>query len=213
MRARRLVQVNALLLTLGLPSGAVIVDRIAVVVNNQVIKDSNIEQDLRITDFLNGDKLDFSEPVRKKAAQRLIDQQLIRREVRVGGYPQGTPHEAENFLKSIVKQRFEDDAGKYQAALQSYGITAPQLQAELAWQISVLHFIEQRFRPAVLVTDEDVDKYLLEHAAQFKDGKPEQARRDARERLTEQRVNQTFEQWLDGAHKRASIEYHEAGLQ
>ena len=70
-----------------LPASAVIVDRIAIVVNDRVIKDSDISRDIRIIDFLNGDQLDFSEAARKKSAQRLIDQQLIRREVQVGGYP------------------------------------------------------------------------------------------------------------------------------
>lgn len=197
----------------ALPAGAAIVDRIAVVVNDRVVKDSDIERDLRLTDFMNGDKLDFSEAARKKAAQRLVDQQLIRREVQVGGYPKAGPEEAETFLKSIVKQRFQDNESEYQTALERYGVTAAQLQAQLIWQITVLHFIEQRFRPAVLVTDEDVGTYRVEHASLFKGQNPEDASQAARERLTEERVNDAFEHWLDGAHKRATIEYHEAGLQ
>lgn len=183
---------------------AAIVDRIAIVVNDQVIKDSDIERDMRITDFLNGDQFDFSEATRKKAAERLIDQQLIRREVQVGGYPKATAEEVGDFLKSIVKQRFQDNDGEYRAALTSYGITEPRLLGQLTWQITVLHFIEQRFRPAVLVSDEDVDKYVLEHAIEDRDA--------ARERLTEERVNGAFEEWLDGVHQKAEIEYHEAGL-
>ena len=196
-----------------LPSSAVIVDRIAIVANDRIIKDSDIERDLRITDFLNGDKLDLGEPARKKAAQRLVDQQLIRHEVEVGGYSKATPEEADNFLKSIVKQRFEDNESAYQSALKEYGITAAQLHNQLEWQITALHFIEQRFRPAVLVSDEDLEKYLLGHAAQFKDQNPKDAREAAQAKLTEERVNAAFEEWLDGAHKRAAIEYHEAGLQ
>jgi hypothetical protein len=196
-----------------LPSSAVIVDRIAIVANDCVIKDSDIERDLRITDFLNGDKFDLGEPARKKAAQRLVDQQLIRHEVQVGGYSKATPEEADSFLKSIVKQRFEDNDSAYQGALKEYGITAAQLHDQLVWQITALHFIEQRFRPAVLVSEEDVDKYLLAHAAQFKDQNPKDAREAAQAKLTEERVNDAFEEWLEGAHKRATIEYHEAGLQ
>jgi hypothetical protein len=162
-----------------------IVDRIAIVVNDRPIKDSDITRDIRLTDFLNGDPLDLSEAARRKSTQRLIDQQLIRREVQVGGYAKATPDEAGRFLASIVKQRFHDDQGQYQAALQKYGVTEKQLLDQLVWQLTVLHFIEQRFRPAVLDSGPDV----------------------------EPKVNEVFEQWLDGAHKRAQIEYHETGLQ
>jgi hypothetical protein len=173
------------LLLASIPCSAVIVDRIAVVVDDRVVKDSDITRDIRITDFLNGDPLDFSEPARKKSAQRLIDQQLIRREVTVGGYTKATPEEADNFLDSIIKQRFQGNHSEYEAALQKYGITGEQLHAQLVWQITVLHFIEQRFRPAVMDSGPGVEK----------------------------RVNELFEEWLDGAHQRAQIEYHETGLQ
>ena len=72
---------------------------------------------------------------------------------------------------------------------------------------------EDRSRIAILISDEDVGAYLREHAAQFKELKPQDAHDAARERLTEERVNAAFEKWLDGAHGRAQIEYHEAGLQ
>jgi hypothetical protein len=173
------------LMLAAIPCAAVIVDRIAVVVNDRVIKDSDIGRDIRITDFLNGDQLDFSETARKKAAQRLIDQQLIRREVQVGGYSKATSEEVSNFLDSIIKQRFHDSQSEYQTALKNYAMTDEQLREQLTWQITVLHFIEQRFRPAVLASDADV----------------------------EQRVNEAFEEWLDVAHKQAQIDYHETGLQ
>jgi hypothetical protein len=181
MGARKYV----LYLMLAMPGAAVIVDRIAVVVNDRVVKDSDISRDIRVTDFLNGDQLDFSEGARKKAGQRLIDQQLIRREVKVGGYSNATPEEVGKFLESIIKQRFHDSQSEYQAALKNYALTDEQLRAQLTWQITVLHFIEQRFRPAVLGSDADV----------------------------EQRVNEAFEAWLDEAHKQAQIDYHETGLQ
>lgn len=167
-----------------LPASAVIVDRIAIVVNDRVIKDSDISRDIRIIDFLNGDQLDFSEAARKKSAQRLIDQQLIRREVQVGGYPLATPTEAGNFLESIVKQRFHGSESEYSASLEKYGIDGQQLRAQLTWQITVLHFIEQRFRPAVMGSGAEA----------------------------EEKVNQAFDQWLNEMHKQAQIEYHETGL-
>jgi hypothetical protein len=195
----------ACLLWLPLISSAVIIDRIAIVVENYVIKDSDIEQDIRITDFLNSENLSFSEADRKKAAQKLIDQELIRREIDLSGSPKGTPEEAGNFLKSISQQHFQNSEAAYREALSKYGISDSQLRSQLAWQLTVLHFIEQRFRPAVLVSDEDMDKYVHDH--------PQLSRDAAREQLTEERVNDAFEAWLNQRRKRADIEYHETGLQ
>ncbi len=190
----------------AVPLQAVIVDRIAIVVDSQVIKDSDIDRDIRVTDFLNGEPLDLGEAARKQAAQRLIDQAILRREIKVGGYQQATPDEVEHFLTTVLQQRPKADLAKY-------GITGQQLRKQIAWQMTVLDFIEQRFRPAVLVTEQDVDQFLAEHAAQYRGQDPAKAAEAARQRIAEERVNQEFNAWLNQRHKRANIEYHEASLQ
>ncbi len=97
---------------------AVIIDRIAIIVGNSIIKDSDIDLDLRVTDFLNGDPLDLSNASRKKAASRLIDQVFIRREVEIGDYPIATLQQADQQLAGIEKQRFRTDAAFQQALRQ-----------------------------------------------------------------------------------------------
>lgn len=199
MTAVRLV---ALVLVIGTLAHAVIIDRIAVIVNARVLKDSDIDRDIRLTGFLNGDPLSLGEAERKKAVQRLIDQQLIRREVTMGNYPKATPAEVDLFLEKIKKERFgEGDA--YGQALSAYGITNEELRNHLTWQLTVLRFIEERFRPAVIVSDEDIEKYSRAH--------PE-PRDQIRELLIGQKVNSEFESWLERSQKRASIEYRQAGL-
>ena len=183
-------------------ANAVIIDRIAVIVNTRVLKDSDIERDIRLTSFLNGEPLNLGEAERKKAVQRLIDQQIIRREVTVGNYPAATAAEVDKFLESIRKERFgAGDA--YGQALHVYGITNEELRNHLSWQLTVLHFIDERFRPAVIVSEEDIDKYAAAHPG---------PRDMIREVLIGQKVNGEFESWLDRAQKRASIEYRQTGL-
>ncbi len=184
-------------------ASAVIIDRIAVIVNTHAIKDTDIQRDIRLTDFLNGDPFSPSEPERKKAAQRLIDQQIIHREVELGNYSQATPTELNNFLSSIQKQRF-GGAVAYGEALSTYKLTDEEVRTQLNWQITVLHFIEQRFRPAVIVSDEEIAKYAKTHP---------QPRDQIQETLIGMRVNDAFESWINNARKRAQIEYREAGLQ
>ena len=199
-----------ILLMLVSTASAVIIDRIAVTVGNRVIKDSDIERDIRITDFLNGDKLDFSPSERRKAAQRLIDQAIIRREVDTGRYAAPSPGEIEAFLQQVKNHRL---------SLQPYGITQQELEAHVRWQITVLHFIEQRFRPAVLVPDQEIQDYYRAHMPEFRDSKTGSvpAVDDVRDRiediLAEPKVNKEFEDWLTRARQRTKIEYREASLE
>ena len=196
------MRVVGLSLLFSLVTSAVVVDRIAIVVNNRAIKDTDIERDLRLTDFLNGDTLVIDAANRKKAAQRLIDQMIIRREVELGNYAAATPQDVDAFLNTVKQQRFSGEAA-YSDALKRYGITEQALRQHLQWQLTVLNFINQRFGPAVIINNTDIDAYAKAHNVD-KD--------QAQKQLTEQRVNQDFDSWLNRAEKRAAVDYHEEGL-
>jgi uncharacterized protein YqeY len=191
-------------------ANAVIIDRMAVVVGTRVIKDSDIERDIRLTDFLNGDKLDLSSAARRKAAQRLIDQALIRQEVDTGRYTAPSADEIQSFLKQVRSHR---------DSLQSYGITQQELDSQVRWQITVLHFIEQRFRPAVLVSDQEIQDHYRAHTAEFRDAKTgkippvDDVRDQIQDILAGPKVTKEFEDWLDRTRKRTTIEYREASLE
>ncbi len=193
--------------------GAVIIDRIAIVVGGQPVKDSDIQQEVRVTDFLNGDPLDLSQQARKTAANRLIDQALIRHEVQVARYPEATPEEVNELLTQIRKQR-----GNLSSTLKRYGISEDQLRRHLAWQVTVLHFIEQRFKPGILVNDEDVQQYFEQHKSEFQktSAQPVTLNQTVRDKIdtqiTGERVNQAFYSWLDETRKSANIRYLEADL-
>ncbi len=198
-------------------SPATILDRIAIVVNNQIIKDSDIDRDIRVTDFLNGVRLDLGQEARKEAANRIIDQTLIRREIQVAQYAAAKPEESQQLLAEVRKQRYSQP-GAYTAALARYGITEEQLKGQVAWQVTVLHFIEQRFRPGVMIPDEEVQKYFDSHAAELRrqaGGKPvtlDDVRANIEEQLSGERVNRDFFNWLEQARKEAQIRYLETEL-
>jgi hypothetical protein len=124
----------------------VVVDRIAVVVSGRAIKTSDVEREVRLTEFLNGEALDLSAGARRKAAERLIDQMLIRRELEAGGYGEADEAETRAFLKQVRAQRFPAGEAAWRAALQRYGLKAEQVERHLRWQLTVLKFIDQRFR-------------------------------------------------------------------
>lgn len=200
-----------------LAAQAVIIDRIAIVVGNHIVKDSDIERDIRITSFLNNEQLDFSLPSRKKAASRLIDQQIIRDEIESGEYSVAPASEADAMLAQIKRERYPT-AERYRQALAHYGIDDADLKNALMWQTTVLRFIDSRFRPGVLVTDADIQSYYTAHQAELRREYPNAAdanamRPDIEDIIAGERVNQQFYAWLEEQRKQVRVEYREESLQ
>lgn len=206
-----------LLASLGASSlPAVIIDRIAIVIGNSIVKQSDIDRDMRVTEFLNGSPLELTAAARKAAANRLIDQVFIRREIRIGDYPQATPKEADSELAGIRKERYRTDAA-FEGALRRYGLNAIELRSHFQWQLTVLDFIDARFKPAVYVTNDEIQSYYREHAAALKRQTGKSSLNDLRQDITNlitgEKVNKLFFEWLDSQRKETKISYLEQGLQ
>lgn len=206
--------ITLLLLSGSLASG-VIIDRIAVVVGSSIVKDSDIDRNIRVVSFLNNEPLDFSAAARKNAANRLIDQIFIRREIEIASYPEATLQEADRQLDSLKKQRFKTNAA-FEQALHRYGLADLELRTQFQWQLTVLRFIDIRFKPAVLVTDDEIDKYYHQHAAALHRQYPGKSLDDLREQirgiLTGERVNQQFFAWLAYERKNNKVQFLEESL-
>lgn len=194
---------------------AVIIDRVAVVVGDSIIKDSDIERDIRVTSLLDGQSPDVSLAKRKEAVGHLVDQIFIRRETEIGNYPVATFQEADQQLAKLVKQRFKTQAALNQA-LQRYGLTELELRTQFKWQLTVLKFIDARFKPAVLISDDEIEKYYNQHAAALKRQNPGKSLDDLRDRirdvLTAEGVNKQFFAWLDDQRSQTKIRYLEESL-
>ena len=112
-----------------------------------------IDRNIRVTCFLNNVPLNLDNAGRKSAANRLIDQIFIRREIQLGDYPVATPQETNSQLDRLKEQRYRSKLA-FEQALHRYGLTELELRTEFQWQLTVLSFIEIRFKPAVLITDD-----------------------------------------------------------
>ena len=121
-----------------------VVDRIAVAVGNRAIKESQIDRDIRLTAFLNGTPLDEGAGSKRKAADRLIDQTVIRSEMSKGSYPDASNTDVNATLAKIRQARFHSE-GEYQQALKTYGISESELKAHIAFQLQVVKFVDLRF--------------------------------------------------------------------
>ena len=191
-------------------ANAVVVDRIAVIAGDRAIKDSDIDRELRVVSFLNSEKAQATEATRREAAQRLIDQTIIRRDIELARYSEADPKEVDAMYRQ-VRGRYGTEAA-YQAALKSAGITDQQLRNALKWQMDVLRFIEQRFRPATVVTPEQVRDYYRQHRSEFGTLTESEAQPRIMKILRGNEVNQEFYSWLDRSRKDLNIRYLEEGL-
>jgi hypothetical protein len=190
----------------------VVMDQIAVVVGKHPIKTSDIMRDLRVTQFLNNEPLKASDAVRKASAQRLIDQELIRKDIEGVGNTSSMAAEASALYNQLVHQRFNGSEPQLLAELQKRALTKEQLLQQLQWQLTVLRFIDERFRPGVVISDEDVHKYYSQHAVdtKWKDLKSatfEAAAPQIRETLEAEQINRDFETWIAQARKNTRIIY------
>jgi len=137
----------SLLLTLHIAAAQGVIDRVAVVVGNQVITDSEVRTEVRLAQFFNGEPVDLSGKARRAAAERLVDQQLIKTEMQLGGDQLAAGSASDMLLRQFRQQNYPSDVA-FHAVLEKYGLTEENVRRHLLWQVTTLRFAEQRFRMA-----------------------------------------------------------------
>lgn len=198
---------------------AEIVDRIAVSVGNQAITSSDIDREIRVAAFLNRTQADFSPSARRATADRLLEQRLILRELENSRYPVPPGSEIDPTLEKFKKDNFASDAD-YFRSLADYGISDQQVRDELIWQRRLLLFIDVRFRPAVQVSEQDIEDYFhktVEPAAETAHpGQPvtlDDYRDQIQEKLTGDQVDKQLTAWLANTRQRSEVIFHPEAFQ
>jgi len=197
--------------------GGDVIDRIAITVANQVITASQMDEEVRVTEFLNREKLDLSLADKKAAASRLIDQALIKREMELSHYPLPELSASDRELKDL-ESRYENPKA-FEDGLRDYGITEAALREHLRWQLTVLRFIDYRFRPGIQIQDADIQSYYQQQLLKWREQgiQPvptlEDERAQIEEILTQQQIDESLDHWLADARRQASIRYLDDTLQ
>lgn len=193
-------------------SAGTVIDQIAAVVDKHPIKTSDIDRDVRVTEFLNGEADSLDLDSRKKALQRLIDQQLIRNALIASNNTAELSSDAQSVLDGLAMDRFNGSETALNADLRRRHLTREEVLQELQWQMVVLRFIDQRFRPGVIVSDDDVKAYYNQHLKELQRDHPKDSSLEAltpsiRESLTGERINAALDDWLKQARTSTTIEY------
>jgi hypothetical protein len=206
-----------LLLVAAVSLAAEIVDRIAVSIDKQIITASQILEEIRVTAFLNRSDPDFSPAEKRRAADRLVEQMLIKRAMEISRYPIPPQDAANELLTNVIEQSGND--ATYRQALERYGITADELKDHLWWQVTTLRFIDYRFRPAIQISDADLRDAYQKQVAEWKQRgvQPVPGFEESRDALakivTEQRVDEALNTWMAETRKQVNIAYRKDAFQ
>lgn len=181
--------------------GAEVIDRIAVSVGGEIITEQQVLLFLRTAALLNGQKAIETPAEQKRTAQKMIELALIRIEMQTNRYPLPTEQQVDDALAEVKRQRFGGNEAEYQAELKKNQIGESDLKDSLQWQLAILSFIEFRFRPGVQILEEEIrDYYQYDYAKEFAGrtkGTYNQARAEILELLTQQRIDNLLDRWLN----------------
>ncbi len=179
-----------------------VVDRVVAKVNGHAILQSDWEQEVAFEAVSNvRDPDSFTAAERGAALDRLIDQELLREQVRPS---QPAPADEVAARVAEVRKLQPDCAADegWRAKLQRYGLTQSALEKHLGDQIQLMKLVEDRLRPSVQIDQGAVETYYRDRLL------PEMKRAGGRatpltevfgrikDLLAEQKMNELLSGWL-----------------
>jgi len=190
-----------------------IVDRVVANVNGHVVLQSDWEEEVAFEALANGRAPDsFTAEERTAALDRLIDQELLREQVRPS-----QPASAEQVAGRVAEiRKLQPDSSTdegWRATLKRYGLTQSTLEKRLSDEIQLMMLVEERLRPSIQIDQKAVETYYHDQLLpELKRGgdkaKPlTEVYGRIRTLLAEQKMNELLTGWLaslrSGSHIRA----------
>ena len=200
----------AFLLLLALPASAVTVDRIAAVIDQQVLTVSEVTQmaELRFFPRVSESEDDH----RRDILDALIAQTLRLRDVERFG-AQDIPRDTIEARLQEIQRRFASEA-EFLAAVGRAELTLDEVRALVKRQLQVEAYIQERFAPLVFVSPEEVEAY---HRGPWAEQRRErglpvlpldQVREEVRLAVRGSRVQQEIERWTAQLRERANVDVY-----
>lgn len=196
---------------------AAIVDRIAIVINQRVITEVQLDEEVRVTALLNHQPIRRDQQTRRAAAGRLIQQELVRHEMELNQYP--FPDAAQVDVAFAETARQLDGEETIEKQLAAYQLNDAILKEHLRFQLTLVKFIDFRFRPDVDISETDLRVYYNRELAKWKQshtGAPpafEASRTSIEKAISDERVELAMSAWVDEARRDSTIVYLDKELQ
>ncbi len=192
-----------LLVTLLAPLHAEVIDRIIATVNGHVILQSDWDEALCYEALLSNRPLSqFTEDDRRAVLDRLIDQELLRGQMKSADFRHATDAEVEARVADGRKQSKASSPEAWQSLLAQYHLTEKDVFEHVRQQIDVMRLVDARLRPAVQIDSKSIEAYYRD---QFVPKLKQSGASDVplaevsskiRELLTEQKVSEMLVSWL-----------------
>jgi DNA-binding transcriptional ArsR family regulator len=202
---------------LALAVSAEVVDRLAIAVGHEAITELQLDEEIRVAAFLNHQPIIRDIGTRRAAADRLVQQLLVRREMEVSRYPLPGEEDVSKYFDQ-VRAGFRSVA-EFDQTLGGYGLTESTLRDHLALQLTTLRFIEFRFQPEIDISEAEIRTSYEREIASWTtahSGAPpslEASRGSIRKALTEERIDRALDAWLQERRRRVHIVYVDPALQ
>jgi hypothetical protein len=181
-----------------------IVDRIVATVNGHAILQSDWEDALHYEAFIAGHSSEqLTSADRKAALDRLIDQELLRQQIRSSDFQHASDQEVAVRVQEIRRQYpgADSDSG-WHAALTRYGLTEKELEHRVALQLDLMRLVDARLRPTVQIDSKSIESYYnQELLPQLRQSGAQQiplaqASPKIKELLTQRKIDQLLTAWL-----------------
>jgi hypothetical protein len=185
-------------------SAAEVIDRIVATVNGHVILQSDWDDALRYEAFSSGRALErLTAEDRKSALDHLIDQELLREQLRAPDLAHASPEEVAGRVEEIRQQypRAESETG-WQALLKGYGLSEEDLRNRVAAQIDLMSLVDSRLRPTVNIDNKSVESYYQQellpqlHHSGAQSVPLAEVSGKIKELLTQKKITQMLTAWL-----------------
>lgn len=205
-----------LIVAFTLTASAALLDKIAIIIDHRVVTESQLDEEIRVTALLNHEPLKRDRETRRAAADRLVEQELVRREMELNQYPAPSPGEVTPLLEA-TRNEFGGQA-VLAAAMERDGLNEQILRDHLRLQVMTLKFIDVRFRPDVEVSDSDVLAYYQQQLEQWpkahKTHPPtlEESRASIEKTLAGERADYALSSWIEETRKEVNIIYLDKDL-
>ncbi len=191
-----------------------VIDRIVAKVNGRVILQSDWDEALCYEALLNGRAPgQFSDEDRRAVLDRLIDQELLRSQMKSAEFQHATELEAAARIAEARKQYPEGatDAG-WQSVLSRFRLTEKDLQVHVRQQIDLMRLVDAHLRPTVQIDSKSIETYYrdkfvpqLKQSGAAGDVPLADVSAKIRELLTEEKVSELLVSWLQTLRSEGSV--------
>jgi hypothetical protein len=189
-----------------------LLDRIVATVNTHVILQSDWEDEVRFEAFMSGRRPeDATVEQRKAALDRLIDQEILREQMRMTDLKPASADAIKKQIDDLKSEQVREDPGQSWAArLSSCQLTDKIVEERVAAELEQFQLVDLRFRPSIQIPAAEVEKYYREQIVPKLPASDPPNLNDAapkiREILVQEKINQLLNAWLETLRSQAQIQ-------